>query len=334
MTSLFLFVTVFLSSLLSFNSEELSCKDPKLSGIKQGVFSRYDQSPTDGTIAYHQEVDGALPLDMSGYAGVVAVEDCSLVGRDAWIRITDDRANPWALDQWRPVLVFDCSGHDSTSNWMAAFNILGELGYYFTEEIGMYGEYNIEGDIAFEDPALAEACGYTEMYTPKEQSNALAKIYIEDSNPPPILTPLPIDDPESIPALLTALPPPASTATARPLPTIPPTPTPQAVLSPVATVIVVSTLQPPLELDPEATVAPAPAPKQDPTYYFSEDDTDRIIFWIVVGALALVAFSLFLAYLALRAFRRKETIGSLKADNERLLELLDQYVTDHTGEYE
>lgn len=311
MTFPFFFLTVFLS-LLSFNLEELSCKDPELSGVRQGVFSHYDQSPTDGTIDYHQTVGGALPLDMSAYAGVVAVEDCSLVGRDAWVRITDDRALPWTLDQWRLVKVFDCSGHDSTSSWMAAFNILGELGYYFTEEIGMYGQYNIEGEIAFEDPALAEACGYTEMYTAKEQSSALAKIYIEDSNPPPILTPLPIDDPESIPALLTAMP---------ALPTATPTPTPTETPSPTVTAEIVAIVVPVATTEP--TVPTVPTPFIDVSSVLpvkeAESKIARWIWGVVILFLVIVGVQIFIV---LYILKRRALVKSMIAENARLRALL------------
>ena len=301
--------SIFFALLLAFTSlpsEELSCKDPDLSGIKTGVFSHYDQSPTDGTILWHQEVDGVLPWDMSGYAGVVAVEDCSLVGRDAWVRITDDRALPWTVNQWRIVKIFDCSGHDSTSNWMAAYNILGELGYYLANEFGMYGEYNIQGEIAFEAPPIAEACGYSEMYSADEQENAWETLYIEDSNPPPIITPLPInDDPQGIPALLTAMPSPTRTTTPTALPD--PSPTPTALETrPISTVVAPTRTSTPLPTQtPTATQVFAPT---QPTTVGDALSSTSIPVWLfgalfvlwVLGYAGIWAFAQIVAGLANR----------------------------------
>lgn len=117
-----------------------------------GYFSHYTQSPTDGTIAYHQEVSSLLPHDMAPYKGVVAVADCSLVGQDAWIWITDQRAAPGYTRTWLFVKVFDCSGHASTTMWMNQNNIVGELGYYLVRDIGLLHQGGIEGEIVFQDP--------------------------------------------------------------------------------------------------------------------------------------------------------------------------------------
>lgn len=117
-----------------------------------GYFSHYTQSPTDGTIAYHQDKSGLLPHDMASYKGVVATVDCSLVGQDAWIYITDQRATPGLIRVWLPVKVFDCSGHTSTTDWMNQNNIVGELGYYLARDMGLLYQGGIVGEIVFQDP--------------------------------------------------------------------------------------------------------------------------------------------------------------------------------------
>lgn len=122
---------------------------------ESGYFSQYSQPPTDGTIAYHQDVSGLLPQDMTHYMGVVAVKDCSLVGNDAWIWITDQRATTGYTYRWLPVKVFDCSGHAATTKWMNQNSIIGELGYYLVNRLGLYGKGAISGEIAFANPATA-----------------------------------------------------------------------------------------------------------------------------------------------------------------------------------
>ncbi len=48
-----------------------------------GLWTFYDQNPTDGTIDYHQNVSGKLPQDMSQFDGVIAIAaDCSTVGKE------------------------------------------------------------------------------------------------------------------------------------------------------------------------------------------------------------------------------------------------------------
>lgn len=125
-------------------------------GLRQGYFSQYGKSPTDGTIAYHQNESGRLPQDMSQYVGVIAVKDCSLVGDDAWIRIIDERANPEYAGFWLPVKIFDCSGHTETTEWMNENNILGELGYYLAQALDLNGEGQIPGEIILTAPASVE----------------------------------------------------------------------------------------------------------------------------------------------------------------------------------
>jgi hypothetical protein len=122
-------------------------------GAYSGYFSQYDQSPTDGTIEYHQDISGRLPQDLSAYAGVVAVKDCSLVGSDAWIWIMDSRAN--MAYAWLPVKVFDCSGHAETTEWMEQNNIIGELGYYLARDLGVLSR-GIRGKILFKNPTAVE----------------------------------------------------------------------------------------------------------------------------------------------------------------------------------
>jgi len=125
-----------------------------------GYFSHYEQSPTDGTIAFRQNESGELPDDLSRYAGVVAVADCSLIGDDAWIYLTDLRVPAEYGFVWLPVKVFDCSGDMETSSWMRKNNIIGELGYYLTMKTGLYKQGGIRGKITFKNPIASTPQNY------------------------------------------------------------------------------------------------------------------------------------------------------------------------------
>ena len=94
-----------------------------------GYLSQYAQAPTDATIAYRQE-SGDIPQDLSPYAGVIAVENCAYVGHDAYLYVGDS---------WYRVLVFDCLGRDVQPNWMQENNIIAEMGYYLTKDLGYTG---------------------------------------------------------------------------------------------------------------------------------------------------------------------------------------------------
>lgn len=124
--------------------------------VQTGYFSHYGQSPTDGTIDYHQRESGKLPKDMSQYIGVIAVKDCKLVGRDAWLKFQDERVNPDYIGIWLPVKIFDCSGHVETTEWMNENNIVGELGYYISNAMGVYKQGQIEGEMILTAPADIE----------------------------------------------------------------------------------------------------------------------------------------------------------------------------------
>lgn len=116
--------------------------------IHEGYFSRYNLSPTAATIAYRQHV-GDLPVNMSHYDGVIAVADCSMVGKDAWVYVDGI---------WYDMIVFDCSGHEETSLWMEQNRILGEWGYYFAERLNLLEAGGVPGMLSY-DPPVHNLCG-------------------------------------------------------------------------------------------------------------------------------------------------------------------------------
>ncbi len=113
------------------------CNDHQLSSH---WFSQYGQEPTDGTMEYRRSV-GDIPLDMSPYDGVLAVEDCSRIGDVAWINI-DDR--------WRHVMAFDCLGRDE-DNWMQEKNIIAELGFYLARKADIEVGRGVRGFLVWQE---------------------------------------------------------------------------------------------------------------------------------------------------------------------------------------
>jgi len=95
--------------------------------VMDGWLSQYDQGPTDGTIVHNQEA-GLIPQDLSAYAGVVATESCEHVGKPALLA---------AAGRWLPVMIFDCSGDQESTDWMLDNNIVAEVGYYLAIELDM-----------------------------------------------------------------------------------------------------------------------------------------------------------------------------------------------------
>lgn len=122
-----------------------------------GLWTFYGQRPTDGTIDYHQNVSGKLPQDMSQFDGVIAIAaDCSVVGKEAWIRLTDPHIPIEYWNHWQHVMVFDCGGNqESIDNFFNPLGIIGELGFYLARDSGaMELGRAVEGDIAWEDPTM------------------------------------------------------------------------------------------------------------------------------------------------------------------------------------
>lgn len=67
-----------------------------------GILSAYNVTPTDATVNYYQEHE-MLPLDLSQYDVLLAVDDCSLIGHEATM---------WANFEEFSAIIFDCAGKD------------------------------------------------------------------------------------------------------------------------------------------------------------------------------------------------------------------------------
>ena len=89
--------------------------------VFDGYLSAYAEAPTIGTIAYRQAV-GDIPQDLRPYNVLIAVADCSLIGKEA---LLISGGNVYEA------LVFDCAGNDGTPSWMEQNNIVAEVDWYF-----------------------------------------------------------------------------------------------------------------------------------------------------------------------------------------------------------
>ena len=86
---------------------------------------------------------------------------------------------------------------------MRVNNVLGELGYYLAKETWVYAQFSMEGQVVFQDPDVAIACGVIPLYSTEEILNAQDRAYYgaDTSDPEELLT-----RQLSVPALLTAVP--------------------------------------------------------------------------------------------------------------------------------
>jgi hypothetical protein len=67
-----------------------------------GVLSAYGEAPTYGTIAYRQDAH-QIPMDLSPYDVLLAVDDCGLIGHEATLTVEDVTYTG---------MIFDCAGSD------------------------------------------------------------------------------------------------------------------------------------------------------------------------------------------------------------------------------
>jgi len=110
------------------------------SGAQSGYLSAYAEVPTVGTVAYRQEV-GDIPQDLRPYDVLIAVADCSRIGKEATLYT--------AVGPLR-ALVIDCAGNDGTPSWMEENRIIAEIDYYswqrWPELVGSAAVLVIEGE--------------------------------------------------------------------------------------------------------------------------------------------------------------------------------------------
>lgn len=98
-----------------------------------GWLSQYAEQPTSEVLA-NRQVQGrtayTLPANWQSFDGFIAMRDCGELGNVYRLNVDG---------QLMTILVFDCSGHQSTSDWMTRNNILGEIDYWSALKLGRLG---------------------------------------------------------------------------------------------------------------------------------------------------------------------------------------------------
>lgn len=119
-------LAMYMTTIIAMPTVIKSYDKPKEPVVLEGYLSAYNYAPTVGTIAYRQGT-GEIPHNLSGFAGVIAVKDCGLVGKEATLIVENKEY---------PVVIFDCAsrGNDGTREWMDRDNILAEIGYFLREK--------------------------------------------------------------------------------------------------------------------------------------------------------------------------------------------------------
>lgn len=108
---------------------------------ERGYFSQYARIPSEATIAIRQEWR-QLPADLSPWPVRLAVADCGRIGATGWAWMDGQPAER--------AIVFDCSGHDHTTAWMEAANIIAEVDYDTAVRWGIVGQGGISGAVIYD----------------------------------------------------------------------------------------------------------------------------------------------------------------------------------------
>lgn len=88
-----------------------------------GIASQYAPGVMESVIENRRipgKTNYTVPQDLSQYDGFIAMKSCTELGNEYYLRPTGE-------DEWERFLVVDCSGHKSTSDWMARNNIIVEI---------------------------------------------------------------------------------------------------------------------------------------------------------------------------------------------------------------
>jgi hypothetical protein len=129
------------SLLLSFPIGPLG-EQPDVPTVETGILSQYAIGVMPGVVDIRQEW-GQLPLDLSGIDGFVAAWDCERIGETALLSIDGG--------EWITVMVSDCSGHESTTEWMISNSVLVEMSGELAEEYGVVCLCPIPGRVVWID---------------------------------------------------------------------------------------------------------------------------------------------------------------------------------------
>lgn len=109
--------------------------------VDSGFISQYAKSPTDGTLHYRKYE--SMEIEDIDYDAYIAVKDCSMIGEEVWLQLWYDDYESGPLK----AVVFDCSGHVDTSEWMEEDNIIAEVDWYTARDHGFLGRGGVSGRI-------------------------------------------------------------------------------------------------------------------------------------------------------------------------------------------
>lgn len=111
-----------------------------------GYGSHYDGDVMAYTVEARQELGQLYPNFPPWWNGFIAVSSCDEVGNTWWVRVPHSKP-----PIWRDYLVADCSGHASTSRWMAQNNILLEFGGLEARKLGIADSGGVQVEVCYEN---------------------------------------------------------------------------------------------------------------------------------------------------------------------------------------
>jgi hypothetical protein len=113
--------------LAAFMLQPLPPPEPVYHPPVPGHFSQYSRQPTIDTVAWRRMVGHIGP---ERYDGFIALPSCERLGQTVQVQIDGD-------PRWWTLVIMDCSGHATATEWMARNRILGEIGYFAARDMGL-----------------------------------------------------------------------------------------------------------------------------------------------------------------------------------------------------
>ena len=99
--------------------------------LREGYLSRYDQRPTDATVAAQIDYGHITRAQVEAADVLIAVMHCWRVGETGQMTITNSNMVTFRVSY----LVIDCANPEHTAAaWMYAEGIVAELDYYAAQE--------------------------------------------------------------------------------------------------------------------------------------------------------------------------------------------------------
>lgn len=131
------FLTAILLPLLSFSFVQHH-EPPSGMTVEEVVLSQYELGIMPDVV-YARQSWQQLPADVSHVDGFVASWDCELIGDTALLSID---GNPFIT-----VMIADCSGHFSTTEWMQRNNVVFEISGELAQEYDVVCLCPVSGEV-------------------------------------------------------------------------------------------------------------------------------------------------------------------------------------------